>query len=111
MQKDLKSSIFSTHVAAHVILGGTQGGLYWGFGYEEFANRFHDGVVGRIGDPLAAPWRNTLGFSALDYIELDCAMQSMDFSPNPANHLDENMAKEFIQRSDFLGIAGKNQFC
>jgi hypothetical protein len=106
VQKDVKSSIFSTHVAAHVILGGTQGSLYWGFGYEDFASRFHHGVVNRIGDPLAAPWRNALGFATSDYIELDRAMKSMDFSPDPANHLDENMAKEFMQLSDFLGIAG-----
>ena len=98
--------LYSTAEAAHVILGGTDTRSYWGFEFGNFVTQLQDGLTEKIGYPLAAPWRNDIDFTADDYIELERTRSGLDFTKDPAGHMDEALAEEFVRRSDIVGVSG-----
>jgi hypothetical protein len=97
---------FTTTQAAHIILGGLDTEAFWGFEFEDFVHQFQERLARDIGAPLRAPWRGAIDFTAQDYVDLRRAADGLDFTPNPAELLDEAMATEFIRRSDVLGLNG-----
>ncbi|MFK4705772.1 hypothetical protein ABIC83_002611 [Roseateles asaccharophilus] len=101
--------LLTTSKAAHVILGGTNVDSYWGFTFEEFLSKLQKAMTEQIGNPGDAPWRRHIDFTAQDYLELESLISRLDFSPNPADHLDEHLAQIFVRRCDLVGMhGGKN---
>lgn len=99
-------ALFNTYQAAHVILGGLDTQSYWGFDFDEFVSKFRHNLIRDIGNPVRAPWRGVIDFTTQDYIELRNVIDSLDFTRDPANLMDESIATEFARRSDILGLHG-----
>jgi len=105
-QENTHRKLFSTFGAARTILGGTDTQGYWGFEFDDFASKFQNLLCERIGNPLDVPWQKDVYFKPDDYIELATAIDSLDFTSDPAGHIDEPLALEFAKRSNIFGING-----
>lgn len=99
-------TLFTTNQAAHVILGGTDSEAYWGITFEEFVAKLQAAMLQHIGNPADAPWRRLIEYSPQDYIALQQLVESMDFVKDPADHMDQPMARAFARRCDIVGMHG-----
>lgn len=98
--------LYSTAQAAHVLLGGTEAAAYWGFTFGEFVDKLQAAMLKHIGNPADAPWRRQVDYTTADYIELQELLDSMDSVRDPANQLDQPLARSFARRCDVVGIHG-----
>lgn len=104
--KPPRRRLYTTAEAAHLILGGTDTQRFWGFEFADFLGKFQDRLNDHIGYPMLTPWRHDIDFTAEDYIELARAKDSLDFTRNPAESMDEPQAVGFARRCDLLGMNG-----
>lgn len=99
-------TLFTTNQAAHIILGGTDSEAYWDITFEEFVAKLQAGMVKHIGNPGDAPWRRLIDYTPQDYLDLTSLIESMDFVKDPADHMDQPMARAFARRCDIVGMHG-----